>query len=79
MREKGFLSQRQNWQRNGEEDSEDLERDQLGEGLIDIASIAKLHSEVLDRNPQAHACGNDILVTIERQTCLDSMDLTWDH
>jgi hypothetical protein len=49
------LDHRQDCERQGEEDSENLKGYQLWESLVYIASIAKAQSEVLQKNPNDHS------------------------
>ena len=51
VRQKLFLGQWHHGEGEREEDGEDLEGDEFGERFVDVASVAKAHSEVFDWEP----------------------------
>ena len=79
MREQWVLSQGQDCQWYGEENRENLKRNELWECLVDVASVAELHSKVLDWDPEGDATRDNIVITIVDCSSLDSMHLAHDH
>ena len=79
MRKQRVLGQGQDSQWYGEENRENLKRNELWERLVDVASVAELHSEVLDWDPESDAARDDIVITIVDCSSLDSMYLAHDH
>ena len=64
MGEQWILRQRQDRQWDGEENRENLKRNELRECLVDVASVAELHAEVLDRDPERNAPRDNKVVAI---------------
>lgn len=58
------LCHRQDAEGQREENGEDLEGNQLGEGLVDVARVAKAQSEVFDRDPQEGARRVDVSLSV---------------
>ncbi len=75
MRQELALNHRHDRKWQCEENCENLESDQLWKCLIDIASVTKAQSEVLERHPNEHWNQFDNSAV----SCLDFMDLTKKH
>ena len=65
MGEQWVLRQRQDSQRDREENRENLKRNELWKCLVDVASVAELHAEVLDRDPERDATRDNKVIAIE--------------
>lgn len=78
VRQEPRLGHWQDAQRQGEKDGKDLERNQLGEGLVDVAFVAEAETEVFDGDPEEETCSVDVGLVV-RLVGLQAVDLPQQH